>query len=381
MFWKLVLRQALYRVWLTALLFAALTTVVALFVYLRTSAGYTNRSMELIMKYLGHNLVILGKDADALAFHCGIAGVRRLPEDTARQVAAARALPLRYMAPVVQGRVEEGDRTVILTGIMPVDRGDETGEKGHLVRALAPDAIILGADTARQFQARQGDTVTIMARPFRVSEVRLSLGRVEDSRAYVHLHVAQELLGAPGRIDGVLAFLCMERQSLDSVLGKLNAGMSRDFPGLRVIPRMDVLQGRYLARNTTSRYLYYLLALVLGVTVALIVVTGLQEVAERRHETGILLAMGAGYGRVLGLYVAKVLVLAGLASCVGFVLGSVLARELLASFLVTNTRTVAIVWSQLPGTVLLTCLVALAAETVPLFRLLHLNPNAILTEE
>ena len=121
--------------------------------------------------------------------------------------------------------------------------------------------------------------------------------------------------------------------------------------------------------------------MVLCITVVIIVVTGFQEVSDRRRETGILLAMGVRYVYVIGLYVAKLLAVAVLASGTGFLIGSFLSRWLLAPVLVARTRTVAVLWGQLPSVIGLTCLVALLAELLPMIKLVRMDPNAILIEE
>ena len=101
----------------------------------------------------------------------------------------------------------------------------------------------------------------------------------------------------------------------------------------------------------------------------------------RAAEVGILLAMGANYVYIVGLYVAKLLAIAAAAAVTGFLIGSGLSRRLLAPVLVTNTRPVDILWGQLPGVIALTCLVALAAEVLPMAKLVRMDPNAILIEE
>jgi len=132
---------------------------------------------------------------------------------------------------------------------------------------------------------------------------------------------------------------------------------------------------------TTDRYLAYLLGIVLCITVVIIVVTGFQEVSERKREVGILLAMGVGYTYIIGLHLLKLLAIALLASVTGFFIGSYLSRSLLAAVLVANTRPVAVVWDQLPSVMGLTCLVAFLAELLPMAKLVRMDPNAILIEE
>ena len=66
MFLKIIANQARYRWHITLLLWVAMTALVSLYVYLGNSARFTNRSMQLIMKNMGHNLLILPREADPL---------------------------------------------------------------------------------------------------------------------------------------------------------------------------------------------------------------------------------------------------------------------------------------------------------------------------
>ena len=144
---------------------------------------------------------------------------------------------------------------------------------------------------------------------------------------------------------------------------------------------MDIAQGRYLARITTRKSLYYLLGIVAAATVVVITVTGLQEVGDRRHETGIMIAMGVSHTYIVCLYLVKTLVLALTSAVAGFLLGSALAVHFTAPFLIVNTRPVAILWQQLPVVAGLTCAVAIVAEMIPIVKLLSLDPNTILAEQ
>jgi ABC-type antimicrobial peptide transport system permease subunit len=66
---------------------------------------------------------------------------------------------------------------------------------------------------------------------------------------------------------------------------------------------------------------------------------------------------------------------------IGFLLGSFLAVRLTEPFMVVNTAPVTILWTQLPTAVALTCAVAIVAETLPMLKLLSLDPNTILAEQ
>ncbi len=204
---------------------------------------------------------------------------------------------------------------------------------------------------------------------------------MDDCRIYIRLSRCQKLLKKEGQISFILAFLCLHGGSLDRALTLQEQKLTEMFPGFRQISRMDIAQGRHLARVTTQKSLNYLLAIVAAATIVIIAVTGLQEVADRKQETGIMIAMGVSQAYIVSLYLVKTLALALTASVLGFYLGSLLAVQLSAPFLVVNTEPVAILWRELPAAAGLTCAIAVAAEAIPIIRLLSLDPNTILAEQ
>jgi ABC-type lipoprotein release transport system permease subunit len=189
------------------------------------------------------------------------------------------------------------------------------------------------------------------------------------------------LLAEQGQIHFILAFLCLHSGSLDKALETQQKELNEQFPAFRQISRMDVAQGRYLARMTTQKSLTRLLGLVTSATVIVIALTGLQEVNARRCEIGIMIAMGVSHGFIIGLHLVRTLTLALLAALAGFLLGSTLAVQLTAPFLVVNTQPITILWQQFPAVACLTVAVAIVAEIAPTLKLLSLDPNTILAEQ
>ena len=382
MFLKIIVNQARCKWGVTTLLMLAMTALVSLYVYINNSASFSNRSMQIIMKNMGHNLLILPTESDPADTYLCSDGQISFPDTVAVDMARQLDLASKYYVSMLQRKETVNDKTVIVTGIKPISRGDETREKRNLVVAIEPGHARLGSAAAGALDAGPGDTISIMNRSFHVDQVLCSQGTIDDSRVYIPLAQSQEILDQPGKINAILAFLCLSYgPSLDKACAYQDRTMSKHFSGFHTITKTNLAQGRYLARMTTTRYLYYLLSIVLAVTVALIVVAGVQEVSERIREVGILLAMGAGYCYIVSLYMVKLLVLAFLASTAGFFIGSGLSKLLLIDVLASNTRPVAVLWGQMPSTVILTCAVAIAAEAIPMIKLIRMDPNAILVEE
>jgi predicted lysophospholipase L1 biosynthesis ABC-type transport system permease subunit len=189
------------------------------------------------------------------------------------------------------------------------------------------------------------------------------------------------MLRKPRQIHFIRAFLCLHAGSLDRAARLQEQKLATLFPEFRQISRADIAEARYLARMTTQRSLHYLLGIVAMATVVVVAATGLQEVGDRRYETGIMIAMGVSHSYLVCLYLVKTLVLAWTASVFGFLLGSALAVHFTTPFLVVNTKPVTLLWHQLPVAMGLTCAVAISAELIPMIRLVRLDPNTILAEQ
>ncbi|MBD3267411.1 FtsX-like permease family protein [bacterium] len=206
-------------------------------------------------------------------------------------------------------------------------------------------------------------------------------GKLDDYRIYINLADAQALLDQPQKINAILSFACLHVGNLEETNAFQHRELNKIQPGFKQITKTDIFQGRYLARQSTRGSLKYLLTIILGVVVLLIVVTGLQEVAERRREVGIFVSMGANYFYICCLYFCKILCLALAASIAGFLIGSQLAVAFNAPLLASNTQPVRFLWEQLPSVIYMTCSIALLAEVLPIARLLMLDPAATLIEE
>ncbi|MFH1741535.1 MAG: FtsX-like permease family protein [bacterium] len=381
MFFKIIFNQARHKWGITLLVFLAITSLVALYVYLRNTTQFANRSMQLIMKNMGHNLLIIPNEADPYDSYFCAENQILFPDNTTHLLAPHLRLASKYYVSVLQERIQIGDREYILTGIEPVKRKDETPEMANLISALKEGEARLGATAAQVLLAAGKESVDIIDSSFHVVETLPFKGGIDDYRIYINLPDCQRILNRSGQINAILAFECLRGQSLTEGEAYQKRELAKVLPGFKQIMKMDIAQGRYMARMTTQRSLYYLLGIVLTVTVLLIAITGLQEVSERTREVGILVSMGANYLYITGLYLVKILILALAASLLGFWIGAELSVWINTSFLVVNTAPIRILWSQLPTVIQLTCLVALLAELVPMVKLLRMDPTATLIEE
>jgi ABC-type antimicrobial peptide transport system permease subunit len=378
---KLIVNQALYKWPVTILLFLALTASVTLYVYIGNTTKYANRSMQLIVKKMGHNLIFLPDSADAIDIYWSTGNEQLFNESYASVLASKAEMASRYFVAVFQKREIVEGQNLLLTGIKPVSRADESAEKGNMIRPVKNGFVRLGLAASEKLRKKENDTLIIRGVKYEIESVLPEKGDQDDYRIFVNLKTAQELFQAEGKIQYVLGFLCQHARNVNRTLDLEKIKLKQILPDIRLIIRQDLLQGRYLARMTTHETLYYLLLIIGVVTFLVIVISGLQEVTERRKEAGILTALGAGFGFLASLYLIKIAILALFASFAGFLIGSYLAVSWSSSFLVTQTISIATQWNELPDLLLKTVFAAVAAQCVPLINLLRQDPSAILMEE
>jgi len=382
MYFKILWSQAKQKWQVTLLLFLAMTALVTLYVYLQNTSQFSSRSMALAMKAMGHNMILLPKEADPLAVYLCTDGQDPFSEESTCALATHPDLSSKYYVSVLQKRLTLSGLDIVLTGIEPVLRGDETAEKSHPIPSVPSNHARLGFAVGKGLKLDEGDQISILGEPFAVAEILPERGDLEDYRVYVSLKDCQRMLGLEGKIHVIWAFMCLGHggtiQELEARQRKL---LEEYTPALRHISKMDIATGRYTARLTTEKSLFYLLALVFSVTVLVIVVTGLQEVTERRRELGIFIALGATTGYVVLLYLGKMLIIAVAAALAGFYAGSELAVGFTSQFLVSNTQPVSILYERLPVVLLLTCAAALGAMLPPIIQLVRTDPNQTLNAE
>ena len=106
MFLRILANQARHKWGIALLILLAMTSLVTLYVYSNNTTRFANRSMQLVMKNMGHNLLILPEKADPRSVYLCSDDQVLLPDEATRRMAAARGLSSRYYVSVLQARAE-----------------------------------------------------------------------------------------------------------------------------------------------------------------------------------------------------------------------------------------------------------------------------------
>jgi len=233
------------------------------------------------------------------------------------------------LAPVVEGYIVIGERTMQLVGIDPfasasLDRSGRRGAGPGSAWFTEPGAVVMGATTARQLGLRVDDrfSVDVGGRSYTAILIGTVAGDQAgyDALVLTDIAQAQEWLGSIGRLSRIDAVLPQGSSAAELA--------SRLPPGVR----LEQAQGRaqqsvdMTAAFTTNLQAMSLLALM--VSTLLIYGAISFAVVQRRRIIGILRALGATRGNVFTIVLSEAAALGAVGAGLGLLLGSVIGRAL-----------------------------------------------------
>jgi len=206
--------------------------------------------------------------------------------------------------------------------------------------------VLLGERLAAKLHRRPGDRIDVNGRELRIAGI-LSTGSNEDEGIDAPLAVAQQIVGKPGAVRRIYvsaltkpedAFARRDPKSLSPAdLERWSCSpyaQSIAYQLQGAIPHSRAEQIRQVAQNEGT-VLSRIKGLMLLLTVAALFASALAVSAamataifERRHEVGLMKALGADNATVASLFFAEATLLAILGGLIGFAGGALLARKI-----------------------------------------------------
>jgi len=296
-----------------------------------------------ITKTLGFNVLILPKDQNLSDFYGRDYAQRCMPETYGQTLIDAGIVTVEHVAPslIVKTRWPEEKRSIIVCGTGgELARGAVSSARSPLVQSVSPGCAVVGYELAKDCGISPGRPVRFMGRTFRVSACQPRRGNHDDITLWLNLKETQIMLGKRGLINAIYALEC--RCAADKTfpnIAKIRSDLERTLPNTQVVEYMSEVvtraEARYEAeqdaRQTTEREISLRVArrfdrmrtaswILAGMILGSALGTGLLMLAnarQRRHEIGVLRAIGMSKRVIVRLFLAK----AGLCGFVGGMAG------------------------------------------------------------
>ena len=256
--------------------------------------------------------------------------------------------------------------------------------------------VLVGEALAARTGAHVGDAIRANGRELKVAGI-LSAGPAENQQIIAPLHVAQELLGRPGAVRRVLVSALTKPEDALARRGEANPkalspelydrwycspyANSIAYQLMEAIPHSRAEQIRQVAQNE-GVVLSRIKGLMLLVTLAALLASALAVSAamataifERRHEVGLMKALGAGNFSVAALFFVEAGLLALMGGTAGFLIGIEMAEEI--GKWIFGAR-VAFEPVLFPVVLAVAALVTFAGSAASIRRAMHFNPAIVL---
>jgi putative ABC transport system permease protein len=314
------------------------------------------------------------------------------------------------VTPVLNGSVDVAGRSVSVIGTWfehPMPLNNETfvtgASKTHKwwhVDGSWPgedsDQVLLGRRLAQAVHLNKGDSLQLANAMMRVSGV-LSSGGAEDDAIIAPLHLAQRILGRPGQVDLVYVSALtkpedefarrdpksmppkvLERWMCSPYAGSIAYTIDQAFPSghAEVVRAVAQSEGVVLSRISGLMLLITLCALVAAVmAVASSMATTL---FERSAEIGLLRSLGATTAFIATLFLLEASILSVVSGVIGYLGGSLLARQISAIVFGTSVTTNP---ALLPLVILIAAAVTILGSLTAIRRALRVSPSIVLRGE
>jgi len=207
-------------------------------------------------------------------------------------------------------------------------------------------AVLAGITLARETGLRIGDEVEVDGKKLQISGI-VNTGGAEDHAIVAPLHIAQEILGKPGKVRRVIVSALTkpedafgrrdptkmtpadrDRWYCSPYANSIALQISEALPNVRVeqIRQVEQTQGKVLSRISGMMLLLTiaaLLAAALAVSAAMAA-----TILERRSEVGLMKSLGAANATVASLFLTEAGFLALAGGMIGYLAGVLLAHRI-----------------------------------------------------
>lgn len=382
--------------------FLAILLGISVIVSIQNITHYSEKAVAHELDALGANILILPKSASLQDYYSSDMQEDVFPEEYVTRLANSDLQGLDNLSPKLSVPVELAGQRFTLTGILPKNEfqakaswqgagifsrpqgcgtvdvpgaaapAKETLVRNRVINTLEDNEALVGADVGASLGLKQNDTLEFLGKAFSVTAVLPATGTVDDSRVFAHLHGVQKLAGKGSVLNAIEIVGCCDQIS-KGLVQKINQLL----PEAKVVTITQIVDTQIKTNRMMSRLSLLFLGIIVLVGGASIANYMYANVFERRREIGTLMALGAGSGIVLRMFLLKALLLGLSGGIMGYAVGTVIAVVLGPR--IAGVPVLPMAWLA-PLSIGIATAISLAASYFPARRAARLDPTLALQE-
>ena len=246
--------------------------------------------------------------------------VHDLPEE--ETVAAIRSIALNErlsaVAPNLVTMTRVNDTAVALVGVR---WKDERGIKSYWAPKGTfpekPDEVLVGSKAATKLQLKAGDRLSLLGRDFTVSGTLYDTGSDDDTVIFMNLSSLQELQGKPG----ATSFIKVAAPCSGCPIEDIVAQLQEKLPGVEVKALQHVINQRMASIHFVQNLALTISVVILVTAAAMVGLSMMSAVSERKKDIGILRSLGYGKPQVFIIFCLEAGLIGMLSGVVGYLGG------------------------------------------------------------
>ena len=356
---------------------AAVALMVVFITMTRASQNETRR----LTRDMGFNLRIVPEETDMNQFWIAGYSERTMPQKYVQKLVDAKAIYYAHLTATLHKRIVWNDIEVMLTGISPDELEVGQKKKSKMIFAIAPEKVYVGYEIANKFKIKTGDKIDILGQSFEVERTLTEAGSDDDIRFYFDLKKLQSLVDMEGRINEIMALNCMCSTKGDDPLAALREQMEQILPDTKVIMNKSIAVSRERQRKMVDSYFELILPVVLLICALWIAGMAMLNAMQRRHEVGILRAIGYSTFKVALLFFQRAALAGVIGACLGFVIGNWFSLSYGPDIFKVTVKSIKADYILLGWSLLLAPLFAIIASFIPVMNTISQQPAQILKED
>ncbi len=225
---------------------------------------------------------------------------------------------ISVVAPKLVSTVKINDTAVALVGVRWLE---ELGIKSYwaIDGAIPEDdtQILLGARAATKLLVTKGESITISGTQYRVSGVLNETGGDDDSAVFMNLSTLQSMLDKPDGVSFVeVAALCAGCP-IDDIVGQIRANL----PGADIKALQNIVDQRMESVHFVQKLALSISVVILITAAAMVALSMLSAVNERKKDIGILRSLGYAKHQVFTIFCIEAGAIGVVSGVVGYLAG------------------------------------------------------------